>query len=258
MNAQPTAWRVLKNDHEVARAATAEILAAVRAAIGEGHSARIALSGGHTPSLMYRLWAEEFQAQFPWEQMELYWGDERCVPAADPLSNFRMVREALLDRLPKPPPYFPMPAAQPDHDAAAREYEATLRRQIPASEPSFDALLLGIGEEGHTASLFPGSPALAESARWVVPVTAPAQPPLRLTLTLPVLSRAMNVFFLVTGESKRDIVHAIRTEPDAPRRYPAAMVQSLVKLPGRVVWFLDQAAARPGTGPETGPGTSTT
>jgi 6-phosphogluconolactonase len=243
MDAQPTTWRVLKNPDEITRAATDEIIAAVRLATNEGRPARIALSGGHTPSLMYRLWADEFQAQFPWGQIELYWGDERCVPADDPLSNFRMVREALLDRLPKPPRYFPMPAAQPDHDAAAREYGATLRRQIPVSGSSFDALLLGIGEEGHTASLFAGSPALAESARWVVPVQAPVDPPSRLTLTLPILSRATNVFFLVTGESKRQIVHAIRTEADAPRRYPAAMIQSL----GRVIWFLDQAAAGSGT-----------
>jgi 6-phosphogluconolactonase len=244
-------WRVLKNPDEVARAASAEILTAIRLATGQGRCARVALSGGHTPSLMYRLWAEEFQTQFPWEQIELYWGDERCVPADDPLSNFRTVREDLLDRLPKPPRYFPMPAAQPDHEAAAHEYEVTLRSQISLDGPSFDVLLLGIGDEGHTASLFPESSALAESQRWVVPVTVPADPPLRLTLTLPVLSRAANVFFLVTGESKRAIVRAIRTEPDASNRYPAAMVQSSVQAfapaathsRSRVVWFLDRPAA---------------
>jgi 6-phosphogluconolactonase len=243
MNASPgpATWRVLENPAEVAHAATLEILAAVRVAAGEGRPVRIALSGGHTPSLMYRLWADEFQSHFPWKQIELYWGDERCVPPEDPLSNFRMVREALLDRVPQPPRYFPMPAAQPDHDAAAREYESTLRREIPAGGSSFDVLLLGIGDEGHTASLFPGSPALGESARWVVPVQAPIAPPLRLTLTLPMLSRATNVFFLVTGASKRQIVNAIRTEGDASRRYPAAMVQSL----GRIVWFLDRAANGP-------------
>jgi 6-phosphogluconolactonase len=234
----PTTWRVLENPTEIARAATAEILAAVRVAVGEGRPARIALSGGHTPSLMYRLWADEFQTRFPWKQIELYWGDERCVPVDDPRSNFQMVREALLGRLPQPPRYFPMPASQADHDAAAREYEATLHRRIPAGGPSFDVLLLGIGDEGHTASLFPGSYALSESARWVVPVQAPIEPPLRLTLTLPVLSRAMNVFILVTGESKCGIVRAIRTEADASHRYPAAMVQSL----GRIVWFLDRPA----------------
>jgi 6-phosphogluconolactonase len=239
MDAQHATWRVLESPDEVARAATTDILAAVAVAINEGRPARIALSGGHTPSLMYGLWADQSQAQFPWLQIELYWSDERCVPVDDPLSNFRMVREALLDRLPEPPRCFPMAAWQPNHDAAAREYEATLRRQIPSVGPSFDVLLLGVGEEGHTASLFPGSPALSESERWVVPVTVPAEPPLRLTLTLPVLSRATNVFFLITGESKREIIHAIRTNPDASRRYPAAMVQSFE----RTAWFLDHAAS---------------
>lgn len=232
-------WRVFENPAEICRAATIETLSAIRVAAAQGRPARIALSGGHTPELMYSMWADEFQSQFPWEQIELYWGDERCVASDDPLSNFRMVRESLLDRLPKPPRYFPMPAAQPDHDAAAREYEATLRRAIPADGVSFDVLFLGVGEEGHAASLFPGSTALAETAHWVLPVQAPVVPPSRLTLTLPVLSRSANVFFLVTGESKREVIHAIRTEPDAARRYPAAMVQSL----GRIVWFLDRPAA---------------
>jgi 6-phosphogluconolactonase len=237
--AGPAAWRVFADPAEVARAATAEVLAAVRSAVAGNRSSRLALSGGHTPSLMYRLWAGEFQPQFPWKKMELYWGDERCVPQDDPLSNFRMVRDALLDRLAVPPRFFPIPAGQADREAAAREYESVLHRQIPSEGVSFDVLLLGIGDEGHTASLFPDSPALREKSRWVVPVKAPAEPPLRLTLTLPLLSRSANVFFLVTGAGKRGIVRSIRAEPDAPSRYPAAMVKSS----GRTVWFLDQAAA---------------
>ncbi len=234
-----TDWRILPDADAVARAATLDTVTAVHAAIVSGRPARVALSGGHTPSLMYRQWSDEFQKEFPWSQIEFYWSDERCVPLDDPLSNFRMVRESLLSRLPAEPRIFPMPAGLADHETAAREYETTLRGILPAGGPSFDVLFLGIGEEGHTASLFPDSPALKEVQRWVVPVRAPAEPPLRLTLTLPIISRARNVFFLVTGAAKRDIVHAIRTQPDAASRYPAAMVQSA----GNLVWFLDEAAA---------------
>jgi 6-phosphogluconolactonase len=233
--------RVLADLAELSRAATEDSLRIARDAVQRHGRCAIALGGGHTPEQMYRLWAEQYREQFPWEHMHLFWGDERYVPREDPHSNYRMVREALLERVSLPAAnVHPMPTDFAQPDDAARAYEAELRRFFSPGEPAFDLVFLGLGGEGHTASLFPGSPALAERERWVVAVRAPAEPPVRLSLTLPVLSRARNVFFLVAGSGKQEIVASIRGDPEsAARRYPAAMVRPA----GPVVWFLDRAAA---------------
>jgi 6-phosphogluconolactonase len=133
-----------------------------------------------------------------------------------------------------------MPTELPQPEKAAEAYEAELRRFFGAGAPAFDLQLLGLGVEGHTASLFPGSPALEEKERWVAAVEAPAKPPQRLTLTLPVLNQARNTFFLVVGEDKRKIIAALRGEASpGPSPYPAARIQPS----GPAVWFLDKAAA---------------
>jgi 6-phosphogluconolactonase len=201
----------------------------------------IALSGGHTPAKTYALWAEKYGAQTPWQDVHLFWGDERYVPHDDLLSNYRMTRETLISQI-------PIPAANvhavdtnlPQPERSAEAYEAELRKFFGAAPPAFDVQLMGLGIEGHTASLFPNSPALEEKTRWVVPVTAPAEPPRRLTLTLPVLNQGRNTYFLVCGANKREIMAALRSEPDArPSRYPAGRIRPS----GRVQWLLDQPAA---------------
>jgi 6-phosphogluconolactonase len=199
----------------------------------------IALAGGHTPARTYSLWASDFP--LPWLQTHFFWGDERYVPPDDAHSNFRMFREALLDRVPVPGEnVHPMPTGLPKPGDAALAYEHTLRQFFGSGPPAFDLILLGLGGEGHTASLFPGSPALLEKERWVVAVDVPAEPHVRLTLTFPVLNCARRVFFLVSGAGKSEVIAAIEREPElAAKRYPAARVQP----PGRVVWFLDRAAA---------------
>jgi 6-phosphogluconolactonase len=134
-----------------------------------------------------------------------------------------------------------MPTNLPSAEAAARHYEAALREFFGSEPPAFDLEFLGIGPEGHTASLFPDSPALKETNRWVVAVEAPAQPPLRLSLTLPVLNEAHNIFFIADGEGKREIVRALREEPSSqPSRFPAGRIEP---RNGRLVWFLDKAAS---------------
>ncbi len=223
------------------RAVTEESLRVAKAAVSERGRCAIALAGGHTPEQMYRLWAEQYRERFPWDKIHLFWSDERYVPADDPRSNYRMVREALLEQAPLPSGnVHPMPTDFAQPDDAARAYEATLRKFFSPGEGAFDLVFLGVGGEGHTASLFPGSPALTERERWVVAVRAPVEPPIRLSLTLPVLNRARHVFFMVAGAGKQEIVQSIRKDPDAAaRRYPAAMVRPA----GRLVWFLDQTAA---------------
>ena len=174
----------------------------------------------------------------PWNQIHFFWGDERYVPHDNPHSNFRMAQETLFSRLTVPEEnVHPMPTNYPDPDKAAREYETELRRYFGA-QPVFDLLFLGVGPEGHTASLFPDSPALNETQRWAVAAEVPADPPQRLTLTYPVLNSARNVFFLCAGKSKREIIQAIRQDPGGPSSpYPAARVQS-----PHTIWFVDQEA----------------
>jgi 6-phosphogluconolactonase len=153
-----------------------------------------------------------------------------------------MAKKALLDHVPCPQgQVYPMPTDLADPDSAARVYEATLREYFGGGPPRFDVVLLGLGEEGHTASLFPRSPALVERTRWTVAVTAPADPPMRLTLTLPVLTQAAAIYFLVAGSKKAHALSQVLSPTADPNIYPAAAVRSDA---GAVTWWVDQPAAR--------------
>ena len=228
----------------LSRAALEELLRVSRDAIAARGRFSVALSGGHTPAKLHTLWAsaERFGLRTPWDRVHLFWGDDRYVPHDDPLSNYRMARETLIDHVPIPASHVhPMLADYPEPQRAAESYESELRKFFGSEPPSFDLQLMGLGPEGHTASLFPGSPALEEKKRWVMAVEAPATPPRRLTLTPAVLNSARNTFFLVSGDDKREIMAALRAETNpASSPYPAARIHP----PGRVVWFLDEAAAR--------------
>jgi 6-phosphogluconolactonase len=201
----------------------------------------VVLSGGHTPRSLYEIWARDFGKSLPWRRIHLFWGDERYVPPDDPRSNFRMVREALLDHVAIPPEnVHPMPTNVTPPEAAAKAYEAALRLQFPASWPEFDLIFLGVGPEGHTASLFPDSPALALQDRWVAAVTAPSEPPQRLSLTIPVLNHGRNVFVLAAGKEKQEALrHTVPADALGSAEWPI----SLVRPAGKLVWFLDEAAA---------------
>lgn len=232
--------RVSEDPDALSAAVAEEISRLADAAVREKGRFDLALSGGNTPRRIYELLARGYRERLPWPHVHLFWGDERYVPPDHPRSNFRMVREALLDPLGLPAANIhPMPTSYARPEDAARTYEADLRSHFAGGEPAFDLVLLGIGPEGHTASLFPGSKALDEASRWVVDVRVPADPPERLTMTLPVLNSARNVFFLVAGKDKQAILREIfsgQTPPEGP--YPAA----LVRPAGSLVWFLDQAA----------------
>src|SRR5580692_3029602 len=237
--------RVLPDIEALSRTALEEVLANLHDAVKLRGRFAIALSGGHTPSKMYALWAqnEKYRRETPWDRVHMFWGDERYVPADDPLSNYRMTRETLLSHVPIPAAnVHPAPTNLPTPQAAATAYDAELRKFFGSAPPAFDVTLLGIGPEGHTASLFPGSPALDEQKLWVEAVTVKAKPPHRLTFTLPVLNQSRNTYFLAAGEEKKEILDAIRGVSDpAQSQYPAARIQP---IDGRVLWFLDQPAAR--------------
>lgn len=227
----------------LSRAAMDELSRIMLEAVAESGRFTLALSGGHTPARMYSLWAgdEEYRARTPWGRVHLFWSDERYVPADDPLSNYRMTREALLSKAPIPEAnVHRVPTEISPPERAAAEYDAELRKFFGGAPPAFDLQLLGLGVEGHTASLFPGSPALEEKKAWVLAVTAPAEPPRRLTFTPPVLKCGRNTFFLVSGANKREIIAELRREPASrPSQFPAGRIRPS----GRVLWLLDQAAA---------------
>ncbi len=236
--------RVYPDIDALSRAALDELVRITGDAVRQRGRFAVALSGGHTPETLYRLWAysERQDARTPWDKVHLFWGDERYVPKEDALSNYRMTREALIAHVAIPTANVhrvPGPGDAATPEEAAQKYEADLRKFFGSAPPAFDLQLLGLGVEGHTASLFPGSPALEEKTRWVMAVEAPAKPPKRLTLTPAVLNQARNTFFLVAGADKREIIHALRSEPEAtPSQYPAGRIQPV----GSVVWFLDNAA----------------
>jgi 6-phosphogluconolactonase len=222
------------------RAAEASITTLNDAVRSHGRCSLV-LSGGSTPRTLYGLLASEFREQIPWTHVHVFWGDERYVSADDPESNYRMARETLLDHVPCPAAnVHPMPTHFPLPDTAAQDYEKTLRSYFSSDAPHFDLVLLGIGDEGHTASLFPGAPALAEWTRWVVAVKAPAEPPVRLTLTLPALTHAANISVLVAGSKKAKALHHVLSGTPDSSAYPAAAIRS---TEGTLIWWVDREAA---------------
>jgi 6-phosphogluconolactonase len=242
----PAPELVVLPDLAQAAAAAAERFArrCVRVVADRGECA-IALAGGDTPRALYaRLAFEPLRSRIPWSQVRVFWGDERGVPPQDPRSNFRMAQEALLSRLPIPDHRIHrMPAERADAEAAAEEYAAVLREHLPAAAdgwPQLDLVLLGLGEDGHTASLFPGAPVLRETRRLVVAYPVPHLGMSRMTLTLPVLNHAAEVMFLVSGAQKAQALWAVLEGPRDPDRVPA---QGIRPVAGAVVWIVDAAAA---------------
>jgi 6-phosphogluconolactonase len=202
---------------------------------------RVALSGGSTPKTLYGLLAsDEFRGRFPWQHVSWYWGDERFVPHDHPESNYRMTREAMLAKAPVPPENIhPIPTDGTPDDAALR-YERSLQEAYGPSildpdRPLFDVTLLGLGADGHTASLLPGEPILEERKRWVAAVSH-GRLEIRITLTYPAIESSRKVAFLVAGWEKAAILQAIR---GGDSRLPAARVRPV----GELFWFVDRAAA---------------
>ncbi len=202
-----------------------------------------ALSGGNTPKKLYGLLASEpYRSQIEWALVEIFWSDERNVPPDSADSNFKLAEEVMLDQLPIPANQIHrVPAELEDRDAASISYEQEMRRVFGTSGvPRFDLIQLGMGPEGHTASLFPHQPSLQEAVRLVMPVSVPKPPPPRLTFTPPLLNAAIHILFLVTGADKAEAVQAVIEGEHNPEEYPAQIVQP---DQGEVTWMFDTAAA---------------
>lgn len=200
-----------------------------------------ALSGGTTPGALYRLLAEEpHRSLLPWTQVHFFWADERCVSIDHPASNFRLAYETLIAQVPIPEENVHRVHAELGAEEAAQCYDRELRRFFDGPQPRLDLVLLGLGRDGHTASLFPGSAALEEKERLAVATSAQydARPAERVTLTLPVLNAAELVLFLVSGREKAEIVQAVLSDGDG--RLPARRIRP---ASGQVTWVVDAAAA---------------
>lgn len=204
----------------------------------------VALAGGGTPQAMYRLLAQSpRKGQIAWPKVHIFWGDERFVPPYDPDNLWRMAQETFLNEVPLPAANIhPMPTVGLTPAAAARQYARTIVRFFAPAPPRFDLILLGMGPDGHTASIFPGQAAVASAERLVAVVTnSPKPPPTRLTLTYKVINQAAIIMFLVTGGEKATAVAQLLAGKRDRNQWPAQGVQP---EHGRLLWLLDQAAAQ--------------
>jgi len=232
--------RVFSSAPALSAAAAAWVADELADSVSARGRASLVLSGGSTPRTLYELLAGRFKDGIPWSGVHVFWSDERYVPHDHPLSNYRMAKEALLDHAGIPSAQvYPMPTHFPEPQAAARDYETTVNHYFAGTPPVFDVVLLGIGADGHTASVFPGSSAIT-SARVVMAVTAPAEPPSRLTLTLPVIASARRIGVLVTGASK-----AAALAVALGGRHSALPAAVLARTASTAVWWVDRDA-RPG------------
>jgi len=232
----------LTADAEATAQAAAEHLLTI-AGSAPGDRVAICLSGGSTPKRLYALLASPgFVERVPWARIHWFFGDDRVVPWDDPLSNVRMVREAFGHAAPVPATHLHFIPSDKGAEAGARAYERVLQDfygadRLDPNRPLFDLVLLGLGSDGHTASLFPGKPALAEREAWVAPVPEAGMEPFvpRITLTFPALASSRSVLFLVNGAGKREPLQRLADGEDLPARHVASA--------GRVTWYVDREAA---------------
>jgi 6-phosphogluconolactonase len=234
--------QVLEDIKAVARAAAEVFVKLAAQAKAEKRPFRVALAGGDTPKALYAVLASsECRSRVDWEDVSFFFGDERAVPPDHPDSNYRTANETLFRPLGlSDRKVHRMKAEVGVLETAAKAYENELRSVFDGRIPQFDLVLLGMGPDGHTASLFPGSPVLKEQARWVMPVTdAPKPPPRRLTLTVPVLNASRQVLFMVTGADKASALREVLQGTAPPEQYPAKFVRP---GPGRLEWLMDEAA----------------
>ncbi|MFI5059693.1 MAG: 6-phosphogluconolactonase [Candidatus Acidiferrales bacterium] len=237
--------RILADGASIARRAAKKFVEAATAVVNEKGSFSVALAGGSTPKALYALLVNDpaLRAQVPWDRMQLFFGDERHVGPDHPDSNFRMANEAMISKSPlKPGQVTRIKGEYPDAEQAAREYEQAIRShfQLPEGKfPRFDLVLLGMGSEGHTASLFPGTKALHEKERiavsnWVGKLLSD-----RITLTAPAINNAARVIFMVTGADKAPALTAVLERVFEPDQLPAQLIQP---ANGTLLWLVDTAA----------------
>lgn len=237
--------QVFANSEALTQTAAVEFVRRANQAIEARGRFTVALSGGSTPKSLYALLATQpWRDQLPWNQVYLFWGDERHVPPSDASSNFHMTQEQLLSQISIPPENIHrVKAENPDAQAAATDYEQNLKQFFQLDEhefPRFDLVLLGMGANGHTASLFPGTAAVHEQSRLVAAPWVEELKTDRITLTPPVINNAAEILFFVTGSEKATMLKTVLEGTYQPDHFPAQIVRP---TKGKVMWMIDQAAA---------------
>jgi len=235
--------RVLASADQLFRAAADEFVSQATDAVSTHGRFTVALSGGSTPRRLYQLLAESYAHSIPWGQVFLFWGDERHVPPDHPDSNYRMASEAMLSKVPVPMENVFRIHAEENATRAAADYEQTLKNFFqlrPGEVPRFDLILLGMGSDGHTASLFPDTAVLQEQSRLVVAHWIDKLQTYRITLTLPVLNNSACVMFLVTGGDKADVLREVLETDSSGAHFPSKLIQP---KNGSLLWLIDRAAA---------------
>src|ERR1700730_18341631 len=234
--------RIFETAEEVARAAADYFAEIAEKSISAEGRFSVALAGGSTPRRTYQLLAsEEYRNRLPWSQVHIFFGDERSVPATHADSNYRMAEEAMISLLPIPAPNVHRMVGDGDAVANASLYEGELQAFFDgAAWPRFNLVLLGMGDDGHTASLFPGTEALNEARAWVVANWVEKLKTYRITLTAPAINHADNIIFLVAGAGKAERLPEVLRGPRDPLRLPSQLIQPVA---GSLVWLADKAAA---------------
>jgi 6-phosphogluconolactonase len=236
----PISVRAFPTVETLNRAVAGNLAELVRSGVDERGQFALALAGGNTAKALNEYMASNFSGNFSWNRVHLFWGDERYVPHDHRQSNYRMVVKVCWTASRFRPGTFIRCRRIDDPEDGARAYEATLKDFFKADWPSFDLVLLGMGPDGHTASLFPGTSALSEVSRPVIAVRAPVEPPLRLSLTLPAVLSGKAIYFLIAGKDKAAALKSVLEDADAADRYPARRVFDAAG--SKLICWVDAAA----------------
>lgn len=209
----------------------------------EGEFYNLSLSGGHSPKSIFQYISHHYSGQIDWKKVKVFWGDERCVPPDDEESNYGMAKQYLLDQVAIPSENIFRICGECDPEQAAEEYENTVRKNIPVKDsyPVFDLFMLGVGPEGHTASIFPDRLSLFQSKKWFEVATHPETGQKRITATGKVINNANKIFFIALGESKADIMKKVVEQEAGWEKLPASNVQP---FHGTLMWLADEKAAK--------------
>ena len=233
---------IFENPEKTAKAVAELILTKAEEKLKRSLPFNIAVSGGNTPKLLFSVLASEYELKIPWHFIRLFWVDERCVPPTHPESNFGMTYESLLKNVPIPDNNIFRMIGEADPEKEAKRYQELLKTQLPLNKPvpQFDLILLGMGDDGHTASIFPNDLSLLDSEQFVVTSIHPVTDQKRITLTGTTINHAEEVVFLITGSSKTEILDQISNQKPGYKNYPASYIHS---QNGAAQFYLDKAAA---------------
>ncbi len=231
--------KVCPDPEAVAQTAAGLFVEQFKKAMGRSDRFSVALSGGHTPLRSYALLAEEpFKSQIDWSRVHVFWGDERCLPVTDLRNNYRAANQAFLSHVPIPPQQIHPILCIDAPRKSAMEYEAVLRRHFGNSSPHFDLVFLGLGKDGHTASLFPGSDRLNEASPWAIEVQNASEDFARISLTAQILNLTRMAVFIAVGQEKSEILKQVLSGAETSPRLPARLIHP---IDGDLVWVVDSS-----------------